>query len=509
MKFSITISFLVLYSLFGNCQTFFKSIDIDNQFDEGVAIRKLSSGYLIYASSLAYGNSVGSISIINTDFDGNINWVKQYKNNEKSINPPDSYGNHGMALAYSEGNQYYTGTTKLLNNNSDCFILKTDENGDSIWLKKYGTPYNDFTSDIFFRNDTTLLIYSDISVSVALKRIWLFEVNLDGNLVWEKQYSMPNGPISRQDILQLNSGDIVFTYTACVGATLCGTTDEKILKITKIDLNGKELWTKDAYHFSEHWSNSSMVQLPDGDFVLSFHRTNLESGWFYPPILIWLDSLGNFKFEHDFSEQSESLIKDLIVTKTGLIVGVGYFDKLEFGYAGWIFALDQTGNLIWNKEINDLRYPDKVSVFNAIEESETGGFIITGYIQDTLTNVFPPRTDKNILLVKVDSLGCLSPGCDEFQIVSVKDDVEATGQGIKFYPNPANDILYLDDDEKYELNEIYTVNVFNTLGRKVKQETNFSIGEPIKIGNLCSGMYFIQIMDDKQKIIGSKIIMKR
>jgi hypothetical protein len=97
-------------------------------------------------------------------------------------------------------------------------------------------------------------------------------------------------------------------------------------------------------------------------------------------------------------------------------LGAGYVDKLDNGIGGWVFAMSQEGELLWNREIVDLRFPAKLSLFNAVEESEDGGVILIGYIIDTLSN--SQENNQNIWLVKLDSLGCLDLKCNDLQIIT-------------------------------------------------------------------------------------------
>src|SRR6187399_52488 len=77
--------------------TFSKSIDLDEQIDEGVAIRVIDSGYLLVAGSHCFSNSVECYSILRTDFSGNIIWKKQFTNYPYHLKPEDGYGNHSIA----------------------------------------------------------------------------------------------------------------------------------------------------------------------------------------------------------------------------------------------------------------------------------------------------------------------------------------------------------------------------------------------------------------------------
>ena len=142
-------------------------------------------------------------------------------------------------------------------------------------------------------------------------------------------------------------------------------------------------------------------------------------------IFIWTDSAGNVDEIYYFPEKTESIINDIVKTSSGEIIGVGYIDKFELGFAGWVFAFNQERDLLWNREIVDLRYPAKLISFNAVEESENGGIVITGFIMDSIVNQIPTEDNKNIVLVKLDSQGCLEPDCSDLQLVSSMNETNS------------------------------------------------------------------------------------
>lgn len=67
------------------------------------------------------------------------------------------------------------------------------------------------------------------------------------------------------------------------------------------------------------------------------------------------------------------------------------------------------------------------------------------------------------------------------------------------YPNPVEDILYF----KYKNSTIQTVQLYNVLGKLVKQ---FSNAQSLDVSNLSTGVYFIKLQAEKQEIIKKIII---
>jgi hypothetical protein len=312
--------------------------------------------------------------------------------------------------------------------------------------------------------------------------------------------------VGRQDIIQLANKDIVFTYLSCDQNGFCTTGDEQVLKITKIDSVGEEIWTKDVYYFDESWSNSSLVGLDDGGFLLSFYRQNFQQGWFYPPILIWLDSMGNVINQYNFPADSERTIQDLTITTSGTIIGTGYVDKFDLGFAGWVFAMSQEGELLWNREIADLRFPAKISQLNAVEEAENGGLILTGSIMDTFLNHIPAFNNQNIWLLKLDSIGCLEPGCGDVQIISGSAEAQASNKPalFKIYPNPVNggNKCPLERNPAYGAAGKVDIEILDCFGRLVWKK--YDSADPLiqlETAGFQHGIYLVRIKNKQGRIL--------
>src|SRR5688500_13670009 len=370
--------------------------------------------------------------------------------------------------------------------------MKTDENGDSIWLRTYVNPHTDKNATVLYRTDSTLLLFGDHALgSTNDDVIRLIETDLEGNVIWGGQYGNEFRMVGRQDIAQLDNGDIVFTYLASEK----GNFDTIFLKITRINNQGLEVWTKDVNNLEYLWNPGSVVALDNGGFLLSSHRSNVDPGWWFPPILIWLDSLGNVVKQYNFPGETESIIVDLIITSAGIIIGTGYIDKWDLGFAGWVFALSQEGELLWNREIVDLRFPLKVSVLNAVEEAENGGLILTGFIWDTVSNQIPDVSNVNIWLVKLDSLGCLEPGCSDLQIVVSERNLPDRNDQFLIYPNPAQNELYIDEIADAERKDLQLI-IRNFCGEtELIIDLNNHNSEVISVSTLPNGIHYIQIID--------------
>lgn len=75
---------------------------------------------------------------------------------------------------------------------------------------------------------------------------------------------------------------------------------------------------------------------------------------------------------------------------------------------------------------------------------------------------------------------------------------------IKIYPNPATEYISIDNTE--HVKELF---ILNLVGRKLKVIQNVEQDVQYDISDLPNGMYLVQIIDHKNKIITTQRLSKR
>ncbi|MBI1228444.1 MAG: T9SS type A sorting domain-containing protein [Bacteroidetes bacterium] len=259
----------------------------------------------------------------------------------------------------------------------------------------------------------------------------------------------------------------------------------------KLDGQGNEKWTSRFASFGGYLSgaHSCILELDNGGYLVNYRREAFPGLDDIPPILIWLDSLGNVTQQYDFPNNFIYTIGDLIKTADGRIVGVGQVDLLDYdlGFGGWVFAFTQSGELLWQRYIVDQHFlPEKLGWFSGVVELDDGRLAMTGTI-DT-------PADVDIWLVVLDSEGCLEPGCmGEFQgYVSGIDSPVDNDTPISIFPNPTSgSFITLKGADFMNGNaEQFTINIYDVVGRLVRSQP---AREQIDVAGLSCGNYFLGI----------------
>lgn len=110
-------------------------------------------------------------------------------------------------------------------------------------------------------------------------------------------------------------------------------------------------------------------------------------------------------------------------------------------------------------------------------------------------------------LLKLDSLGCLEPGCGNINyITNTEEVVFLKGKDIKIYPNPASDYVQVEFPKDFDIGQnVYAVLVSNT-GSISRQEKINASQSQLDLSGITSGVYYLMIRRGNE-IVGSKRII--
>ncbi len=488
MKYTTTLLALLSFASLSYGQASFEKKLHVGLGDVACSVRQLHDGYLLTGSQFCNGIESQCFSILRTDRDGNPVIIKEYQNIPWWFCSSNFAGNNGVVVA-SDSSFYLTGIIEVQGQLPDVFLMKTDYNGDSLWMKTFGgdVPMATISRDLIPTSDSTMLLYNEKETAMYYSNPWLSEVDMDGNLLWEFDID-PYPSSDPQSILLMPNGDLVISFVtfAIIGG-------DPAMTVARINRQGEVLWEQ---RFDEYpgWTydlmHTDLVALDNGGFLVSWQRYHWTGITDHQVTFTWLDSLGNItkqQFHHDFTSFD---IADMIKTKSGTIIGVGNIDVIDFpglGWlCGWVFEMTQDGEMLWERYIQDLSLPDKISWFSNVIENDIGGITISGSI---LTPV-----GYDIWLLQLDSMGCFEPGCTgEVQVVGgvYSSTPEPERMEPKLYPNPVlGQRLFIDLPKSAALDPSAEIILFDMLGRVVKRQP---FARTVDVSGLGKGTYFLKI----------------
>jgi len=226
-------------------------------------IQTNDSGYVSVGSTMSFGYVSMSVYLVKTDKNGFYEWSKTYS--KKDINV--GYGiiqtsDNGYLIA---GGTFTTGT-----NSRDCYVIKTNAIGDTLWTKLIGGTGDDMAYSLCKTNDNNFVICGYTSSSgFGGDDILLCKLNTSGVVLWTKTYG---GPLDEWATAKQTSdnGFIIAGFSYSFGL---GNEDAYIIKTNN---NGDTLWTR-TYGGNGNESAAVGQETSDGGFILAGY-TNSYGG---------------------------------------------------------------------------------------------------------------------------------------------------------------------------------------------------------------------------------------
>jgi hypothetical protein len=212
-----------------------RSYDISSS-DHGFCGRQTNDGgYILIGMSTNYVTGSEDILLLKTDASGNMLWYQLY-------------GGSGYCYGHcvqqtSDGGYIVFGSTELSGNGSrDFYLIKTDSQGNEIWSRVYGGPYDDYGFWIEQTPDGGFICTGLWGTSIYWEQeLYLEKMDADGNTIWDILWCEDD--VATGNSVQ-NTSDGGFIVT---GMTRLNTEPDKLL-ILKTDQDGNILWTQTVTH---------------------------------------------------------------------------------------------------------------------------------------------------------------------------------------------------------------------------------------------------------------------
>lgn len=218
--------------------------------DEGNSIQKTSDGGFILAGARSNNILTYDAWLLRTDSNGDTIWTKTYGENlaEELAS---------SVIETSDGGFAFTGFRNTQTTFSrDVWLVRTDAAGDTLWTRTFGETGTDLGAAIIQTADNGFIVTGKTRVIGGEYDLYLIRTDENGNTLWTKTFngpSFPNSVDDGRDIELMSDGGV-----AVVGFSDLNTW------LLRTDANGDTLWTR-RYPGS---GSDSFDQTSDGGFVI-------------------------------------------------------------------------------------------------------------------------------------------------------------------------------------------------------------------------------------------------
>ncbi len=298
--------------------------------DVGNSVKQTNDGgFVVAATTSSFGAGGQDIWLIKTDENGDTLWTKTFggTGNDRTANVVQTNDN-GYAIF---------GTTNSFGNGGDDFLLwKTDSLGNTEWYKTFGTGLNENAMEGLQTIDNGFILVGNF-YSYSYKT-WVIKLDNMGNEIWNKVLIVGSSSLLGKSIQQ----------TVDIGFAICGT------------------W--------EYWYNGSRV-----DNYFLYRLT--ENG----------DSVYYKYYGFSYSDAG-NIIRN---TKDGNLIIGGSTECGTNDQHAKIVKVNSSGNVLWSQSIPSTQKPVYLS---SIESTSDSGFILTVASTGNVTS-------RDFQLLKTNNLG--------------------------------------------------------------------------------------------------------
>lgn len=250
---------------------------------------------------------------------------------------------------------------------TDAWVLRLDAEGDPVWQAAFGGSSSDLAYAVRVTSDGGFVLcgYTSSSTAGGDARAWVFRLNADGGLLWQKTY----GPGVAYDVQPTPDGGFVV-----VGTTTAFGAAGLDVWVLRLDPQGDIIWQK-RYGGGGSDIGYSVRVTSDGGFVVAGFTTSFGAGS-YDAWVLRLDALGTVLWQRAYGGGLQDWAYSVDGTPDGGFVVAGYTESFGAGRSDvWVVKLDASGSIQWTATYGDTA-DDYAYAVRALPD---GGFIIAGY----------------------------------------------------------------------------------------------------------------------------------
>lgn len=302
----------------------------------------------------------------------------------------------------------------------DMVLLRTDSNGNVIWMHTFGGPERETVNDLVLLPDNGFLLTAEKyqPQKAEGENLTLIRTDASGNMMWKKIYE--EGGNETEGFSLLPTPDHCFITVGMVKKASATadpffnvTTEEQHLYLLKVDGNGNRKWSRQfnysgadvtttgtsaiiaadgsymvAGNVARHGKTDKKIEKPAPGVNLSDQRTVL---------LAKVKANGSLQWAREYKANSITMGYTVIEKKEGGFLVVGNTNVAKSNIDMFAMSLTADGEVQWAKTYGAQKFESVADVVQAPD----GGFLFTGMTYSVGAG------SSDVLYVKVDAKGNL------------------------------------------------------------------------------------------------------
>lgn len=446
MKKSLTIALFLFANLYliGQPIVFNKNFGSSSEDVGFTSVIVSSGGYATLGWTEGTANGLSDFYLVRTDEDGNELWNKKYglSNRESGLSIIES----------TSGGFILGGSSRSLGNGlSDCIIYRTDINGNELWHKTFGFPYEDYLRSINELPNGEILLCGYTENSNGDKNLLTAKLSANGDMVWWGSHGGSNHE-EGWSVTADNFGNCYFG-----GWTQSTSNGNSDFLLVKKSYSGETIF---EYSYGGNNVDSGQSLLVEGDIVIFAGSSHSFGSGKSDVLLLKLDLDGNTISQKSFGGTKHDYCRRICKTSSGYAL-TGYTENFSAKGLDIFVAFADDDLNVYNHTVI---YEEQNQEAWDIDYQESNTFIVTG------KGILADQSDNDMRLIKLNyyAVGSLDLQIDDWN----------------YLPNPSSGIINL-----HGFNNNDKLLIYDQVGRKIS--TLSVTDSTVDLSHLSSGIYYI------------------
>jgi hypothetical protein len=331
--------------------------------DRGIDVKPASDGgYVVVGLTKSFGAGEEDVYLVKASPQGEIVWSRTFGGDARD---------YGWSIQILADGILVAGSTESLGHGGfDCYLIKTDGEGERVWSTTFGGLNDDRCWASLVAPDEGYLLVGETVNPGGEEDCYLVKTDAFGNMLWVKSYGGTRGDRCFALAPAPDGGYLLVGQTYSEGA------GDRDAYVVKVDSRGAEEWTRT---FGGTLSDVAhgIVTLSDGNFLVTGYTTSFASK---PddPYLIKLSASGDTLWTRVLSLEghNRTISADERTDGGFCLTGFSTFDSTGVGHAV-IIQTDELGRLV---EVDRI-FPDSklVSFGYTVRASVQNACVVTGH----------------------------------------------------------------------------------------------------------------------------------
>jgi hypothetical protein len=474
--------------LSSTAQDMFTRVFGGNSYDIGKGVIQLDDdGYMLLSSTGSFGFETGHVMLTRLNHKGDYLWNRYFGGDFAHV--AESF------VRTVDGGFVVTGFAETLDSSYNVLVFRTDEEGELIWMHRYGSIGWDIGKKVVALDDGGFAVagVTHGNSEDGQADAFLYRLGADGTLLWSAFYGGEMGD-GAESLAITDSGFVLGGYTESAGN---GGTDAWIVRV---DNDGLVLWEAT---FGEEEDDIARALVFTQDGGIAFAGSTGSGGYggldFY---LLKMDGQGNhvWTFISSSSGPNDDEWLDLIEDPNGSLTMCGYGDNPNFGGGNGDAFMGRISSGGWFDGLSGTYGEGGREVGHGLIRTSEGGYALIG----ETTGYFERMTD--VVMFKVNESG--------FGVGLTLDVQEIEQDGVSFSavvaPNPSQGIatLHLEGYDRWasSLSAPMILEVTDLLGRPVFNIPVIGSQTLIDLSDRPEGLYAYRVYSGARMVIAGRLV---